>query len=425
VSAITVGLLRDVLLALCLVGAWAIIGFYVVLTIAGYLYSHEARGRRPREPEEWPGVSILVPAYNEEIVMAGTLESLLHLDYPRDRLEIIVIDDSSADRTRRVVEHMMATDRRVKLIGIPPGLGGRGKSHALNQGLRYASHEVVAVYDADNAPEPHSLRLLVAELLSSEHLAAAVGKVRTLNRSTNLLTRCINIEFISFQWIIQAGRWRLFGLASLPGTNYVIWRHALERAGGWDTGAIADDAELTVRLGQEGYQVKFVPYAVTWEPEPQHWGVWLRQRLRWARGGTYVVRKFAPRLLRLRRRELILEVLHLLTIYHVFFVLLIMSDLIFVAGLLAGIASGAASSPLLLLWALALAIFLLQLALSLAVEREHGPFNLLVALAMYFTYCQLWIYVCAKAHYLDVVRQERLTWDKTVRVPLSARTSGS
>jgi hypothetical protein len=109
----------------------------------------------------------------------------------------------------------------------------------------------------------------------------------------------------------------------------------------------------------------------------------------------------------------------------VFFVLLIMSDLIFVAGLLAGIASGAASSPLLLLWALALAIFLLQLALSLAVEREHGPFNLLVALAMYFTYCQLWIYVCAKAHYLDVVRQERLTWDKTVRVPLSARTSGS
>jgi len=424
VSGMTFSLIRDLLLCLCLIGAWAIIGFYTVLTIAGFLYSREARRPGAPDPEEWPGVSILVPAYNEEIVMAGTLESLLHLDYPRDRLEIIIIDDSSTDRTRRVIEHMMATDRRLKLVAIPPGLGGRGKSHALNQGLRYARHEVIAVYDADNAPEPQSLRLLVSALMADDHLAAAVGKVRTLNRSTNLLTRCVNIEFISFQWIIQAGRWRLLGLASLPGTNYVIRREALQRAGGWDEGAIADDAELTVRLGQDGYRVKFVPYAVTWEPEPQHWGVWLRQRLRWSRGGTYVVRKFLPRILRLRRRELVLEVLHLLTIYHVFFILLMLSDLILLCGLIAGIAAQPVGGALLLLWALALAIFLLQMAITLALEGENTPLNLLVALAMYFTYCQLWIYVCAKAHYLDVVRQERLSWEKTVRVPLAARSPG-
>jgi len=334
-----------------------------------------------------------------------------------------VIDDSSTDRTRRVIEHMMATDRRLRLVAIPPGLGGRGKSHALNQGIQHAQHNVIAVYDADNAPEPHSLRLLVSELVADNRLAAAVGKVRTLNQATNLLTRCINIEFVSFQWIVQAGRWRLFGLSSLPGTNYVIRREALERAGGWDTGAIADDAELTVRLGQEGYHIKFVPYAVTWEPEPQHWGVWLRQRLRWARGGTYVVRKFLPRLTRLRRRELALEVLHLLTIYHIFFILLILSDLIFLSGIAVGVAVGPIGSPLLILWVLALAIFLLQLAITLAIEGEHTPLNLLVTLAMYFTYCQLWIYICAKAHYLDVVRQERLTWEKTIRVPQPVRSA--
>ena len=423
-NAITLALIRDLLLGLSLVGAWSVIGFYVVLTVAGYLYSREARRKRAPDPDEWPGVSILVPAYNEEIVMAGTIDSLLHLDYPRDKVEVLVIDDSSTDRTRRVIEHMMATDRRLKLVAIPPGLGGRGKSHALNQGLRYARHEIIAVYDADNAPEPQSLRMLVAELIADRRLAAAVGKVRTLNRATNLLTRCINIEFISFQWIIQAGRWRVFRLASLPGTNYVIRREALERAGGWDAGAIADDAELTVRLGQEGCHIKFVPFAVTWEPEPQHWGVWLRQRLRWARGGTYVVRKFLPRLRRLRRRELALEVLHLVTIYHVFFLLLVLSDLIFISGLLAGMASGPIRSPLLVLWALALAVFLLQLAITLAIEGEHTPVNLLVTLAMYFTYCQMWVYICAKAHYLDVVRQERLHWDKTVRVPHPARPGG-
>lgn len=400
------------------------IGFYVLLTLAGCQYSWEAGRKRGPEPERWPGVSILVPAYNEEIVMAGTLESLLHLDYPRDRLEIIVIDDSSTDRTRRVIEHMMATDRRLRLVAIPPGLGGRGKSHALNHGVRYARFELIAVYDADNSPEPQSLRQLVAELMNDDHLAAAVGKVRTLNRTTNLLTRCINIEFISFQWIVQAGRWRLFGLSSLPGTNYVIRRDALERAGGWDVYAIADDAELTVRLAQDGYEVKFVPQAVTWEPEPQHWGVWLRQRLRWARGGTYVVRKFLPRVGRVRRRELLLEVLHLLTIYHLFFLLVVLSDLIFVAGLIAGIVASPIGGPLLVLWALALTIFVLQVAIALALEGEHTPLNLLVAAAMYFTYCQLWIYICAKAHWLDVVRQERLSWEKTVRVPLAAGPSG-
>ncbi len=423
-NAITAELIRDLLLGLSLVGAWSVIGFYVMLTVAGYLYSREVRRRLAPDPEEWPPISILVPAYNEEIVMAGTIDSLLHLDYPHDKVEILVIDDSSTDRTRRVIEHMMAIDRRLKLVAIPPGLGGRGKSHALNQGARYARHDIIAVYDADNSPEPQSLRLLVAELMADDRLAAAVGKVRTLNRATNLLTRCINIEFISFQWIIQAGRWRVFRLASLPGTNYVIRRQALERAGGWDAGAIADDAELTVRLGQEGYHIKFVPSAVTWEPEPQHWGVWLRQRLRWARGGTYVVRKFFPRLRRLRRRELALEVLHLVTIYHLFFMLLVLSDLIFLSGLLSGMAAGPIRSPLLVLWTLALAIFVLQLAIALAIEGEHTPLNLLVTLAMYFTYCQLWVFICAKAHYLDVVRQERLRWDKTVRVPGLARPAG-
>ncbi|UCC69507.1 MAG: glycosyltransferase family 2 protein [Armatimonadota bacterium] len=419
-------LIHDVLLGLCVIGAWSVLILYAVLTVAGYVYSRETAGARERrkEPQEWPGVSILVPAHNEEIVVAGTIESLLHLDYPRGRIEIIVIDDSSNDRTRRVIEHLMATDRRLKLVAIPPGLGGKGKSHALNLALRHASHDVLAVYDADNSPEPGSLRYLVAELMADDRLAATVGKVRTLNRATNFLTRCINIEFISFQWMIQAGRWRLFGLASVPGTNYVIRRKALERAGGWDPTAIADDAELTVRLSQEGYRVKFVPYAITWEPEPQHWGVWVRQRLRWARGGTYVVRKFFPRLGRLRRRDLLLEVMHLLTIYHFFFVILIFSDLIFLSGVITGMTVGVTHNPLMVLWALGFALFLLELAIALAIEGEHTPLNLLVAAAMYFTYCQVWVYVCAKAHYLDLVRQERLRWEKTMRVPRTAEEQG-
>lgn len=414
-------------LGLCLLGAWLVIGFYVVLSVAGALYAVESRRwrRRVSAPAEWPAVSVLVPAHNEEIVIAGTVDSLLHLDYPRDRLEIIIIEDSSRDRTRRAVEQMMTRDPRVKLVSIPPGMGGRGKSYALNLGLRYAKHELIAVYDADNAPEPPALRYLVAELMAQPRLAAAVGKVRTLNRAVNFLTRCVNIEFVAFQWIVQAGRWRLFGLAALPGTNYVIRRDALERAGGWDAGAIADDAELTVRLSQDGRQIKFVPYAVTWEPEPQAWGVWLRQRLRWARGGTYVVRKFLPRLGRVRRRELWLEIAHLLSIYHFFFAIVLVSDLALLVGLVYGLAAGAMGGPLMLLWALAFSLFVLQLGIALAIEDENSPLNLLIAAAMYFTYCQVWVYVCAKAHYLDLVRREKLYWEKTVRYPYPVGGGGT
>ncbi len=419
-------LVHDSLLAIALLVTWLVIGFYALLSFYGYIYSRESEQARREVPAvaEWPSVSILVPAHNEEIVMAGTIESLLHLDYPRDKFEVIVIDDSSTDGTRRVIEHIMSQDRRLKLVAIPEGLGGRGKSYALNVGLEHAAHELIVVFDADNTPEPQSLRYLVAEMMADPTLAAAVGKVRTVNAATNFLTRCIAVEFVSFQWMVQAGRWRLFGLASLPGTNYVIRREALERAGGWDPTAIADDAELTVRLSQEGYHIKFVPYAVTWEPEPQDWGVWLRQRLRWARGGTYVLRKFLPRLHRVRRRDLALEVLHLFTIYHLFFAVMMLSDLILVAGAIGGIAVGARTSPLIVLWGLAVGVFLLQMAVALAIENENTPVNLLVAAAMYFTYCQAWIYVCAKAHYLDLVRQERLQWEKTIRVANLVKASG-
>jgi len=78
---------------------------------------------------------------------------------------------------------------------------------------------------------------------------------------------------------------------------------------------------------------------------------------------------------------------------------------------------GVTHNPLMVLWALGFALFLLELAIALGIEGEHTPLNLLVAAAMYFTYCQVWVYVCAKAHYLDLVRQERLRWEKTVRVP--------
>src|SRR5205807_10204649 len=188
--------------------------------------------------------------------------------------------------------------------------------------------------DLDNRPERPSLKKLVYALARQPELAAAVGKFRCLNRSRNLLTRFINIESLAFQWIVQAGRWALIGVTTLPGTNFVFRKTALEEAGGWDEEALTEDAELTIRLYETGRRIRFVPDAVTWEQEPERLAVWFRQRTRWARGHNYVLAKHLGRLLHLKPRVLALEILYALFIYYVVFTAVAVSDIMFIlAGL--------------------------------------------------------------------------------------------
>ena len=130
----------------------------------------------------------------------------------------------------------------------------RAKSNALNIGFKQSKGEYVVVYDADNTPEADALRYLVAEIESDDELGAVIGKFRTRNRNVNLLTRFINIETLSFQWMAQAGRWQLFKLCTIPGTNFIIRRSILDEIGGWDVRAMAEDTELSFRIYGMGVQ---------------------------------------------------------------------------------------------------------------------------------------------------------------------------
>src|SRR2546425_5650217 len=105
---------------------------------------------------------------------------------------------------------MMANAPTPKLVTIRAANGPGGKARAVNEGLKAAQGDIIAVYDADNTPEPDALRLLVVQLLRHAELGAALGKFRTVNRRRNLLTRFINLETLAFQWITQAGRGDLF-----------------------------------------------------------------------------------------------------------------------------------------------------------------------------------------------------------------------
>ncbi len=396
---------------------WFMVAYQLALFIAGFLHSLREAWVVPALPagREWPAVSILVPARNEARVIARTVERLCALEYPPEKLEIVVVDDGSTDGTGDIVDRAAAADRRVRCLRVPCERGGRGKSAALTYAVEASRHDLIAIYDADNRPEPDSLRLLVAALVADPSLAATVGKFRCLNRHRNLLTRFVNIESLAFQWIMQAGRWAMLGVTTLPGTNFVIWRNVLRGVGGWDEEALTEDAELTIRLYETGRRIRFVPRAVTWEQEPEQLRVWLRQRLRWARGNNYVLAKHTRRLLTLRPRVIAFELLYTLVLYYVVCAAIAMSDLIFVlAG--TGLVSLHAIGPYSRIWILAFLLFVLEVGIALSREEGEDSFgNLLLVVVAYFTYCQLWIYLVARALIDDVVLRRAAVWAKTER----------
>jgi cellulose synthase/poly-beta-1,6-N-acetylglucosamine synthase-like glycosyltransferase len=414
-------ILLDALFVLAVTLIWFMLGYQTLLFFLGYRYyqqrQRQGRGARNVPGSDLPDISLLVPCHNEERVLAGSLRAFLALDYPSDKLEILVINDGSTDRTAEIALQF-AREPRVRLLEVPGTIAARGKAAALNFGLRHARHPVLAVYDADNTPEPCALRLLAEELVLDPRLGAAIGMYRAVNRRRNLITRFLNIEGIGFQWILQAGRWVLMRFTTLPGTNYVIRRSLVEKLGGWDEDALTEDAELTLRVYQAGYKVKFAPDAVTWEQEPESMRVWFHQRHRWVRGYNHLLKKYARSLLRMRPRRIGLELLYSLWLYYVFFIAIIISDVLFLLSV-TGLIRIAVPGPYSLVWLFAYVTFVLQLVITLAYEKgEESALNVLLILLMYFTYCQLWIPVVARAFYDDFIARRPMKWVKTERFEL-------
>lgn len=396
---------------------WFMLVYQFVLFAAGWLYGVMAK-REARElagvPCELPAISLMIPARNEGMVITETLEGLLALDYPREKLEIVIINDGSTDDTAARVEAMAARDPRVRLFNVPKEIGGRGKSAALNRGLKECRHQVVGIFDADNVPEKDAVLQLARQLATDPQLGAVIGKFRCINKGKNLLTRLINLESLAFQWIVQAGRWNMMRLSTLPGTNYLIRRSVLESLGGWDEQALTEDAEMSVRIYQAGHLIKFVPAAVTWEQEPETVRVWFKQRVRWARGNNYVLQKYLGQVFRIKPRVLGLELFYSMAVYYIFFAAILLSDVLFIASV-TGFVSVTVPGPYSEVWLFAYLLFIMEVMIAVSHEREDSLLNGLLTALSYFTYCQMWIVVVLKAAYDDFVLKRAHVWDKTVR----------
>lgn len=410
----------DVFLLASLICIWFLLIVNVLLIIGGYMYYLEASNYLPPQLETYPMVSIMVPAHNEAVVISQTVRSLLNLDYPKDRYEIIVINDNSSDNSAKLLENISSKnpDRKLKIINTDNIIGGKGKSNALNIGFKECSGEYIVIYDADNTPDRSALRLLVSEIVSAPLLGAVIGKFRTRNKDASLLTRFINIETLAFQWMAQAGRWKALKLCTIPGTNFIIRRSILEDIGGWDTKAVAEDTEISIRIYRMGYYIKFLPQAVTWEQEPQTVKVWFNQRTRWVKGNIYVLIKNMPLLLDRKAGQVRFDICYFIATYFFMLSALVISDGTFLLN-----ACGWAHTTLAgfsyMLWGLAIVLFIIGTFITVSTEKgEMNLTNAAIIGLMYFTYSKMWMIVAINGiiqYIKDKVLRQEVKWYKTER----------
>jgi len=278
-------------------------------------------------------VSILIPAHNEEQVIDRLLQRMTELTYPKDKLQIIVIDDGSIDKTGKIAGQYSKAHSYVKVIRRSRKEGGRGKAAALNAGFKHANGEIILCFDADYYPQRDIVEKLTREFVDPR-VGIVQGRITVLNESQNTVTRLVTLERIGGYRVDQQARDSLGLITQFGGTVGGVRRSLLERLGGWDESILAEDTDLTFRVYLAGYKVSYVSEAECYEEAVESWQDYWKQRYRWAKGHMQCAFKHSLRILKsndLSLREKI-DGLLLLNVY--FMPVLVMCSWIIGASLL-------------------------------------------------------------------------------------------
>ena len=269
---------------------------FVVFRLAACLTPRlPAARRRPRRPDAGlPIYSVIVALYHEARSIGSLLRSIEAIDYPREKLDIILVTEPDDLETRAAIARLGPMPH-VQLL-IAPAIAPKTKPKALNYALSFARGSFIAVFDAEDLPEPGQLRAALDVLLGDDRVGCAQASLCIDNAAAGWLPRMFAAEY--------AGQFDLFlpGLANsglplpLGGSSNHFHTDTLRRLGGWDAYNVTEDADLGIRLARFGYHsVMF--RSTTYEEAPVHPAAWLRQRSRWMKGWmqTWCVHMRRPR----------------------------------------------------------------------------------------------------------------------------------
>ena len=256
---------------------------HFVLTWFSYLHQRELA----HEPvqENYPFVSIIVPAFNEEQVIQASLSSLLELRYPY--YEIIAVDDGSTDATYEKMREFEGNHYGVRVSVFRKE--NSGKADTLNYGIRHSKAPIVVCMDSDSRLTAGALRYAVSHF-NDPHVGAVAGNVKVINRH-NIWTKLQALEYIEGLNIVRKAQafWRTVNV--IPGPIGIFRRAAIEGTGGYDSDTFAEDFDMTVKILADGWKVHYEPKAVAYTEAPEDLLDIIKQRYRWSRGILQALRK--------------------------------------------------------------------------------------------------------------------------------------
>jgi cellulose synthase/poly-beta-1,6-N-acetylglucosamine synthase-like glycosyltransferase len=250
------------------------------------------------KPRDMPVYTILVPLHREGRILPALLDRLQRLDYPRSRLQVLLLVEPDDGETWEAIERHDLPPH-IRPMTMPPG-GPQTKPRALNVGLREALGEYIVIYDAEDQPDPDQLRKAVAAFAGLPRDVACVqARLLFYNGNQSLLARMFAIDYALWYYQFLPGLTR--GLTQpgsfvpLGGTSNHFRVEELRRMGGWDPFNVTEDCDLGVRLGRRGLRVAMLD-STTWEEAVPHARPWVRQRSRWVKGylQTYLVHMRHP-----------------------------------------------------------------------------------------------------------------------------------
>ncbi|BAR99019.1 glycosyl transferase [Blastochloris viridis] len=253
------------------------------------------RGPPPASERALPVYSILIPLYREAGMVAGLLRALDALDYPREKLDILIVIEPDDAETRSAVL-AAGLPRHVRLVEAPAA-GPRTKPKALNAALPLARGALLAIFDAEDRPEPDQLRKAAAAFAAGgPDLACVQARLAIENARDGWLTRLFAGEYAGQFDVLLPMLVAQRLPVPLGGTSNHFRLATLRRVGGWDAFNVTEDADLGIRLARFGWRTGLIA-STTWEEAPSRLPAWLRQRTRWFKGWmqTYLVHMRQPR----------------------------------------------------------------------------------------------------------------------------------
>ncbi|HEY7727379.1 MAG TPA: glycosyltransferase [Candidatus Eisenbacteria bacterium] len=277
------------------------IALWVILAAYGLHRLHLIRLSRracplhaPDPPQDWPSVTVQLPVYNELYVAERLLLAAAAIEYPRDRLEIQVLDDSVDETTAiiaRKTEELRA--QGVDVVHLRRGSREGFKAGALQYGLAKARGELLAIFDADFVPPPGILRELVPHF-SEPRVGLVQSRWEHLNADYSALARAQALSLDGHFVIEHAARMRAGRFFNFNGTAGVFRRSCIEETGGWQADTLTEDLDLSYRAQLLGWRFVFVPHVACPSELPVEMNAFKAQQYRWVKGSVQVARKLLP-----------------------------------------------------------------------------------------------------------------------------------